>query len=209
MKKLITFMGLLCGCVAALAVLLFNPLGPVVIHAGLGADTYDWSALEFHGAELDAVTMLGLPLQVSGQPFTATGVESANASIVVLHDPDGKAVALATRLVALDETGDLLHGDLGVNAYTNIFWPNRGSLLLYGYENRWPVIRGNVMSILGQAAEASWLVSAARRDGRPSGVVGGSGLQEGVGGRYSETLHLSSADDGTFAGRLSLELYVR
>jgi len=209
MNRLITFMGLVCGCVATLAALLFNPLGPVVINAGIGADTYDWSALEFHGVEFDEATLLGLPLRASGQAFTAAGIESANASIMVLRGSDGEPAALVTRLVALDETGNLLRGDLGVNTYTNIYWPNRGSLLLYGYENRWPVIRGNVMGALGQSSESSWLVSALRRDGELSGVVGGSGVLERVGGRYSETLHPNPAGDGTFEGRISLELSFR
>ena len=108
MKKLIAFLGLLCGSLVAIAALLLNPIGPVPIGGGMGSNTYAWSALEFHGAELDEVALLGLPLQTSGgQAFNADGVATANASILVLRGADGEAAALATRLVAMDETGEL------------------------------------------------------------------------------------------------------
>ena len=209
MNKLIAFLGFLCGSLTAIAALLLNPIGPVPIGGGMGSNTYTWSALEFHGAELNEVTLLGLPLQESGRSFDAEGVASANASILVLRGADGEAAALATRLVALDENGELLSADLGVNTFTSIFWPNRGSLLLYGYENRWPVIRDNVLSGFGRSAESSWLVSAQRRDGALTGVVGGSGAMEGMGGRYSEILQPNPSGDGTFTGKLSLELSFR
>ena len=189
-----------------IAALLLNPGGPVPIGGGVGSNTYAWSALEFHGAELDEVSMLGLPLRTSGRAFDAKGVASANASILVLSGADGEAAALATRLVSLDGKGDLLSADLGVNSFTSIFWPNRGSLLLYGYENRLPVIRDNVLGAFGRSPENSWLVSAQRRDSALTGVIGGSGAMEGMGGRYSETLQPNPAGDGTFTGKLSLEL---
>ena len=99
-----------------------------------------------------------------------------------------------------------LSADLGVNTYTTVFWPNRGSLLLYGYENRWPIIRDNILSGFGRSVEDFWLVSAQRRDGSQTGVFGGSGAMEGMGGRYSETLQPNPAGDGTFTGQVSLEL---
>jgi hypothetical protein len=206
MNKLIAFTGLVCGSVTAIAALLLNPIGPVPISGSMGSNTYAWSAVEFHGAELDGVTMLGLPLRKSGQPFAAKGIAAANASVLVLRGADGEEAALATRLVALDEHGELLSADLGVNSYTSIFWPNRGSLLLYGYENRWPIIRDNVMDRFGKSSEGSWLVSAQRRNGALTGVVGGSGAMEGMGGHYSETLQPNASGDGTFTGKLSLEL---
>ena len=209
MKKLIAFLGLVCGALTAIAALLLNPIGPIPIGGGMGTNTYGWSALEFHGAELDAVTLLGLPLRKTGQAFTDDGVVSANASILVLRGADGEAAALATRLVALDEGGELLNADLGVNTFTSVFWPNRGSLQLYGYENRWPVIRDSLLGGFGRPPEDSWLVSAQRRDGAPTGVVGGSGAMEGMGGRYSESLQPNPSGDGTFTGQLSLELSFR
>jgi hypothetical protein len=208
-KKLIAFLGFVCGGMTAIAALLLNPTGPIPIVGGMGSNTYVWSALQFHGAELDEVALLGLPLKAPGRAFSAAGVAAANASILVLRGADGEAAALATRLVALDEDGELLSADLGVNTYTSIFWPNRGSLFLYGYENRWPIIRDNVLGGFGRPAEDFWLVSAQRRDGAPTGVVGGSGALEGMGGRYSETLQPNSAGDGTFTGELSLELSIR
>ena len=62
------------------------------------------------------------------------------------------------------------------------------------------------MRMLGQPAESTWSVTTRRRDGRPSGFAGGSGIFEGVGGRYTETLQPSAAGDGTFESQISLEL---
>ncbi|MCP4000663.1 MAG: hypothetical protein GY727_07120 [Gammaproteobacteria bacterium] len=206
MNKLIAFIGFVCGILTAIFALLLNPVGPVLISGSMDSNSYAWSALDFYGAELDEVTLLGLPLSISGKAFADEGVVSANASTLVLRGADNKPAALATRLVALDEKGELLSADLGVNSFTNIFWPNRGSLMLYGYENRWPVIRNNILSRLGRVSEDSWLVSAQSPGNSPTGVIGGSGAMEGMGGRYSETLQLNPEGEENFMGQLSLEL---
>jgi hypothetical protein len=208
MRLIISLIGFFAGSAVALSALLFNPLEPVPIPQA-GAKIYDWSPLEFHGAELDEVTLLGLPLRQSGSPFVADEIGLANASIIVLRDPDGEAVALATRLVSMDDASDLLGADLAVNAYTNIFWPNRGSLMMYGRENRWSVMRSRIMQATGNTAANSWLVSTDRRDGSVSGILGGSGAVESTGGRYSERLQPNPSGDGTFTGSLSLEPSLR
>jgi hypothetical protein len=206
MNKLIMILGFCCGCMTVLAATLFNPTGPAPLAASEGAEMYEVRALEFHGAELDAVRMLGLPLPTVKQPFQAAGIAGANASIVVLSDAGGEPFALAARLVAQDDDGAILDGDLGVNTYINIFLPNRGSLLLHGYENRWPIVRDGILSALGQTEVENWQVSSMRTDGVATGVAGGSGVFERAGGRFSETLQLSPADDETFISQLALEV---
>jgi hypothetical protein len=204
MRQIISLIGFFAGVAVAFLVLLFNPLEPAPVPQ-TGAEIYDWSPLEFHGAELDEVSLLGLPLRRSGSPFAAAEIEHANASIIVLRDPDGEAIALATRFVTLDDRSDLLGANLAVNTYTNIFWPNRGSLLLHGHENRWPIMRSRVMLATGNVAKEYWLVSTNPRDGDRSGILGGSGALEGVEGSYSEVLRPNPSGDGTFIGRLSFE----
>jgi hypothetical protein len=206
MNKLIMILGFCCGCMTVLAVILFNPTGPAPLAASGGAELYEVRALEFHGAELDAVRMLGLPLPTAKKPFLAAGIAGANASIVVLSDAEGAPVALATRLVAQDDAGEILEADLGVNTYINIFLPNHGSLLMYGYENRWPIVRDAILNVMGQAVAENWQVSSMRADGITTGVAGGSGAFERAGGRFSETLQPSPADNETFMSQLALEV---
>ncbi len=208
MRLLISLVGFFAGCVAAILALMFNPLEPAPMPQA-GAKIYDWTPLEFHGAELDEVALLGLPFKRSGRPFVSAGIKNANASIVVLRNTDGEAVALATRLVATDNRSDLLGASLVVRSYTNIFWPNRGSILMHGFENRWSIMRSRVMGATGDDAKEFWLVSTNPRNAGLSGILGGSGVLEGAGGRYSEVLKPNSSGDGIFIGRLSLEPLLR
>jgi len=206
MRLLIALTGLLAGAAVAVAALLFNPLSPSPVIGGAGKNVYDWSPLEFHGAELNAIGMLGLPLPRAGKPLVEGSVATANAAIIVLRDAAGEAAGLATRLVALDEQGQILQGDLGVNAYTNIFFPNRGSMLLVGHENRWPVVRSNVMAALGQPAMEVWPVTTQNPDGSPSRLIGGSGELETIRGRYTESLRPGADNDGVLNGQIELDL---
>jgi hypothetical protein len=204
MKQFISFVGIFAGAAVAFFALLFNPLEPDSLPQ-TGAEIYDWTPLEFHGVELNEVSLLGLPLKRTGRPFAGEEIEYTNASIIVLRDPDGVATALATRFVTLDNGSDLLGANLAVNTYTNIFWPNRGSLLMHGYENRWSIMRSRMMLATGNAEKDHWLVSTNPRNGNRSGILAGSGAVEGVGGNYSEVLKPNPSGDGTFVGRFSLE----
>ena len=206
MRLLIAVLGLAAGSAVTLAGLLFNPLSPGAMTGGDGNAAYDWTPLEFHGVELNAVSLLGLPLRPAGKPLVSQSLGTANIAVIVLRNSVGEAAGLATRISALDKQSDLLSADLGVSTYTNVFMPNRGSLFLVGQENRWPVVRSNVMSALGQPAVAQWAVTTRLRDGSPSSVVGSSGELETLSGRYVERLQPGNADNGVFSGQIELAL---
>ena len=156
-------------------VLLFSPLSPPYTGSEINRDVYNWSALQFQGAELDEVVLLNLPLKQAGEAFSEEAIRSATASVVVLRTQNGQPAALGTRLSVADEGSDLLSAKLGVRTYSNVFWPNSGSILISGYENRWPVLRSAVMHSLGQVSDRQWLVSAKQPAGDFTGVAGGSG----------------------------------
>lgn len=208
MSRLVVFLGLLCGFLFGVAVLVLNPWTPPADVAGARANTYDWVPLESYGVSLDEAALLNLPLQDSGAELGAN-LATANAAIIVLRGAGGEAVALGTRLSAVDESSDMLSGDVGIKTYTNLYWPNRGSVLLHGRENRWPVIRSSMLELVGREAPVEWAVTTPRLNDIPSGAVGGSGTLESVGGRYTETLRLSSSGDGSYAGEIALELSLR
>jgi hypothetical protein len=208
MRLLISILGMVSGFALGLVALLLNPLEPVSMQLA-DNEVYDMSPLEFHGAELDDVVLMNIPLRVSGTPFVADNMTHANGSIVVLRNSGGEAVALGTRLVMAGDDSDLLGAKLSVQTYTNIFWPNRGSLMMYGQENRWPVLRSHVLPGGANTDDESWSVSVAPVDGSQTGIIGGSGALESIGGRYSEVLRLNPSGDGTFVGQVSLETSVR
>ena len=209
MKLLIALTGLGAGLFVGLGALLFNPLSPAPTLPGSGSITYQLAPLEFHGAELDHIALLGLPGQPAGEQFAADNIATANAAIMVLSTPGGDAMALVTRLTAADRHSDLLRGDVGSETYTNMFFPNRGSLFMSGRENRWPIVRSGTLRSLGQPGELLWPVTTRVQNGDPSGVVGGSGQLEYTGGRYTESLQLSPAGNGTFNSEIVLELVSR
>jgi hypothetical protein len=208
MRLLISILGMASGFAVVIVALLLNPLAPVSMQLA-DTEVYDLSPLEFHGAELDDVMLMNLPLRASGTPFAADNMTHSNGSIVVLKDSSGKAVALGTRLVMAGDDSDLLGARLSVQTYTNIFWPNRGSFIMYGQENRWPVLRSHILPGGANGDDESWSVSVAPVDGSQTGMIGGSGALESIGGRYSEGLQLNPSGDGTFVGQVSLETSVR
>ncbi|MGI9292128.1 MAG: hypothetical protein ACR2QG_12740 [Gammaproteobacteria bacterium] len=207
MRMLIAIIGFCAGCAAALAALLLNPLAQPVQSMN-GSETYDLSPLEFHGAELNDVLLLNLPVKTSGIPFAAENMTHSNASIVVLRNTDGEAVALGTRLVMAGDDSDLLSAQLNAQAYTNIFWPNRGSIMMFGRENRWAVLQSYVLEGKGNA-DSTWEVSVMPMDGSLSGIIGGSGAFESIGGTYTEILKPNPRGDGTFVGKIALEKTIR
>jgi len=206
MRLLASLTGLLVGVAAALVFLLNNPLqSPRVSLAGV-ENVFDWRALEFHGAVFDPARLMNVPLNKHGEPFVADGIADSNVSLMLLGDKNGRPAALATRITYQNDKADVLYSDVGVSTYTNIIWPNYGSLFLHSDENRWDLIRNDAMQALGESNYQpvnSFLVSTPARD---RAVAGGSGGFAGVGGRYAEELIADPAIPGRYAGRIALEL---
>jgi hypothetical protein len=206
MRLLVALIGLCCGAFAGVYALLNNPLTaaaePV---AGIAGESYQWQVLEAVGNGFGPAELLGLPLANPDRPLGADALESASAAVMLLTDEQNQPRALATRLSVFSSDGSLTEGRVGIETFTNIFWPNAGSIFLHGYENRWPVIRA--------AAEASsagsMQFSAFSPGGDPGAIVGGSGLHEGASGRFSETFWADPSHPDTLAGHLVLEASAR
>jgi len=213
MRKLIGIIGFLCGIGAGLFMLLNNPLGPPAYSVAETSDTYQWRALEFFGISFTPAELLGISSGSTNRSLGAKEVKLASASIILLLDESGQPAALATRLTAINKSPDMFTEQVGVDTYTNIFWANAGSLLMHGYENRWPLVRTNMVAALGASDEVidngSFAVSAVPPDGEPTGIVGGSGLFSGIGGRYSETIWRDTEQPDLYAGSISLDIDVR
>jgi hypothetical protein len=204
MKRLVIISGLLSGMFVTLVFLLNNPVSSAGLSGAAGKNAYYWNVLEFAGNNFSPAGLLGLRGDNGGSSLGAEEVALANASILLLQDSSGQPVAIATRLSSVSKGGDILSGNVGTETYTNIVWPNRGSVFMQGYENRWPLIRDDLLSVFGPSEDAEYAVSAAANDRADTGIVGGSGQLVGVGGSYSETLRPDPDKPGHYAGMISL-----
>jgi hypothetical protein len=213
MKRLVGIIGFLCGIGAGIFMLLNNPLSPPVYSAAAESDTYQWKALEFFGISFAPTELLNISSVSNNRSLGAKEVGLASASIILLHDAAGQPVALATRLTAINKAPDIYAKNVGVDTYTNIFWANAGSILMHGYENRWPLIRNNLVTVLNDPEQDSagleFPVSAVRPGNAPTGVAGGSGLFSAVGGRYSDTIRQDSEQPDLYSGEVSLAVTVK
>lgn len=206
MKGFSIILGLVAGAVGAVVLLLNNPLQPSQPSISRNASVYNWRSPEFHGASFGTAGLTRIPVGPRSEPFAAAGIATANAAVLILTDTDGQPAALATRITVLGETQDPLRSDVGVASYTNIIWPNYGSLFLRSEENRWALIRDTVLQVAGipdTRGEGGFRVSRLTgiRD-----VIGGSGAFAKIGGRYAEELRWDSENPERLAGTISLGL---
>lgn len=204
MKRLIAISGFLTGVLVTLVMLLNNPLTSAGLSGAAGSGAYYWNVLEFAGNEYAPAGLMGFTQGSGLQSMGAEEVALANASIMLLQDAAGQPLALATRLSSISKGGSVLYGNVGTESYTNIFWPNRGSVFLQGHENRWPLIRNRIVGLFSSPDQAEFAVSS--RADSEVGIVGGSGQLIGQGGLYSETLREDPQNPGQYVGSISLEL---
>jgi len=212
MSKLSAFAGFACGIFAGVVLLLQNPAVEKSFRVDQ-AETYEWSALEFFGNAFEPENILRIPGNSVYRPLGAGDIELGSAAVLLLTDETGQPRALAVRLATISQSGDMLRGNVGIDTYTNIFWPNTGSIFLQGYENRWPLIKGEAPSSMGGTAvdgmTAEYSVSAISPDKAFAGIVGGSGQFRSSAGRYSETLWRDPDQPDLYAGTISLERSAR
>ena len=195
MNALVGILGFLVGTGCAAALLLFNPFYPHIDGRGSdrpGTMNYDYSASEYRGIAMTPQSLFGISGILSdGDGFANDGIRHTAAAVILLKDRDGQPAALATKLIAVAETSDLLLGDLGIDSYWNVFWPNLGSVFLVGRENYWPVITDVLIAGLRGAgplpAGKQYSVTVRPEGRRVRGVLGSSGRFTGATGLFQDT----------------------
>lgn len=205
MKKLVAISGFLTGVAIALLFLLQSPFGPQLLALRADPSTLQWQTLEFAGNPFTPAGLLGLPAGSAIVPIGAPQVKLANASIMLLFDAAGQPVALATRLASRRKGGNLLMGNIGIDTYTNVFWPNRGSVMLHGYEDRTLMLRAGALGNSPVSPDKALTVSAVAPADAAKGVVGGSGTLVSTTGQFSETLWQSPQQPGYYSGTVTFE----
>jgi hypothetical protein len=209
MKKLIALTGFFAGIVIALVFLLQSPFSPQLLNLPAGSNTLQWQPLEFAGNPFAPAGLMGLPAGSATIPIGASQVALANASIMLLLDGTGQPVALATRLASRRKGGNLLMGNVGIDTFTNVFWPNRGSVMMHGYQDRTAMLRASVLGRNPVSSDRAVTVSAIPPTEIAQGVVGGSGAFVSSSGRFSETLWESPQQPGLYTGTVTIELESR
>ena len=206
MRGFVSFAGLVAGIAAAIALLLNNPMKPSQVAITSPEEAYVWQALELHGATLGPAKLLNVPGDRYAGELPDETVRGANAAVLIVRDAAGQPAALAVRIEYQDKQPDLLRSAVGVSSHLNIIWPNYGSLLLHAEENRWTLIRGQVLELLGlQLPNPERPFSVTTLNGARD-VIGGSGAFAGVGGSYNEELMIDAEAAGRYTGRLALGL---
>ena len=141
MGPFVSTLGFLAGVAGAIALLLNNPMKSSQVGITDAQAAYSWQSLEFHGAAINPVRLLNLPGVQHTGVLAGDAIEAANVAVIVVRDPAGQPAALGTRIEYQDKHPDLTRSNVGVASFTSMMWPNYGSLLLHGYENRWPLVR--------------------------------------------------------------------
>ncbi len=206
MKKLVALTGFLAGIVLALVLLLNSPFAPQLLSVQGGSNTLQWQTLEFAGNPFAPAGLMGLPTGSATVPIGAPQVALANASIMLLFDGAGQPVALATRLASRRKGGNLLMGNVGIDTYTNVFWPNRGSVLMHGYEDRTPMLRASALGRNPMSSDQAFTVSAIPPKELAKGVVGGSGALVSSRGQFTESVWERPQQPGLYTGTVTIEL---
>jgi len=193
-KALVGILGILIGIGSAGALLLLNPFYPHIERSGnvqRGTIVFDYSAAEYRGIAMTPPSFFGISKFFgSGDEFYSDGIRHTAAAVMLVKNQDGQTAALATKLTAVAETSDLLVGDLGVDSYWNVFWPNSGSVFLVGRENYWPVITDVLIAGLrgeGPLPTGEQYSVTVRPEGRRvRGILGSSGKFTGATGLFQD-----------------------
>lgn len=205
MGKLAALLGFLVGIAAGILLLLYNPLSPPpesnLIRSG-GSEAYRYTPSEVRGMDLSAKGLMnGERLGLVEHDFSSPGISHSIAAVLVLRDANGDYAALATKLAAFSADSSVLRGDVGINSYWNIFWPNRGSVFLAGYENRWPMIRDRfVAAIRGDVpgpGSQEYILTAKSDRHEAARAFGGSGRYRDTKGTFQESEQRPDADSET------------
>ncbi|MEE8236141.1 MAG: hypothetical protein V3R53_05045 [Gammaproteobacteria bacterium] len=216
MKGFVGILGILIGAGCAAALLLLNPFYPHIDPSGSvqrGPMNYDYSASEYRGIAMTPQSLLGISgMFGGGGGFPSDGIRHTAAAVMLLRNRDGQTAALAIKLSAVAATSQLLVGDLGIDSYWNVFWPNLGSVFLVGRENYWPVIRDVfIAGLRGEGplpAGEKYSLTVRPEGRRVRGVLGSSGRFTGATGLFQDS-YISQPDSPSgAAGMITMQINV-
>jgi hypothetical protein len=197
MSNVRILLGMLAGMLAGILIVIFNPFaGGTLLRSVPEAKFHSYTTGDVYGMHrsVDSILNLAWLLQGPGD-FSEPAIRNTTASVLVLRDYTGSPVAFATRLSSVARNDNMLLGSLKMRTYSNVFWPNEGSVYMQAEETRRPMFRDGLVSFLtGGELSANAESYVLTIDSDRNQIVGLSGELADVSGAYSEVL-LSPADD--------------
>jgi hypothetical protein len=216
MKHLFSFAGgTLLGCAVAAVALYFNPITrerPALIDADtvLQYEYPSESMLLFtHGG---ALKVERVPPEIP-QLWEAT-ISKTALSVLVLRNPQGRPVAIASRMSKLSEQSEPLLSGLLLADNWLITYPGRGSYVVASTNNVWPLIRDTLIDV--DFLQRPWMGSkryfpTAGPDADGTALVtGATGEFRGLSGSATEWFELENYEVGpAFTPEIKGELQLK
>ncbi|MBW7931846.1 MAG: hypothetical protein H3C57_11210 [Gammaproteobacteria bacterium] len=210
-RKLVALLGLLLGVALGITLLMLNPISlSQAAPAGLSGAVrvLDWhSGGGFRGMAMTPGALLGWSGNAAA--FADPALRHARVEIVVLDDDAGGESVLGVRLSAVATQDSLLQARLGVTTAWNLVWPGRGSVMLAGSENAWPVLRDGLWAFVRghgfRPGQDLYSLPPLPGAGAPA-LVSGSGSFEGLRGSFREDFQPLDSRPGDLIGSRQLNL---
>lgn len=203
--------GLLLGLAIGVGLLMVNPLSlSQAAPAGLSGAVrvLDWrSGGGFRGMPMTPGGLLGWSRGADG--FADPALRHARVEVVVLDDDASGEKVLGVRMSAAAAQGSLLRARLGVTTAWNLVWPGRGSVMLAGSENAWPMLRDGLWALARgrgfRPGREHYPLPPLPGAGAPA-LVSGSGAFEGLRGSFREDYRPIASMPGDLIGSRQLSL---
>lgn len=186
MRFLSAILGLACGVVATVALLLLDPVSFFAGAPKLEIDNP--SALTIigpagRGIRQQPAALLGLG-DPEGGGFSDAGLRHARFQIARLDSADSGAPALAVKMVAVARDNNLLRSDLFMDSAWNLVWPGHGSVFLTGRDDYRPLLADMAENLLrGDGLQLSGRQHPLTVNAR---LYGASGRLQGADGTWRE-----------------------
>jgi len=204
------FFGLILGAIAAIAVIVFNPLTLSQSKAMSNADmAFDYSM----GAAWISThsNRLNVPVVPKGsQLLFENGIRGSLLSSMPLQGQSGSAAAAGTRITVPSSDSEFLRSGLLVDDYWLISMPGAGTFFVHAVNNQWPLVRDTVVwvDLLNRKWSGSGQYDPTRGPAAAGArVVGLTGTLKNLRGVAQEHMSVDaySGSFGALQGRLTIK----
>ncbi len=210
MRALIRMIGFVTGVALATALIALRPAQLLQLNPEFAvADSIrmQMQAGSQRGVRDGGLSVLGIHDHLGGG-LADPALRFARFGVALFDGGGDGGQALGIKLSALDQSNQLVKGQLQAHSVWNLIWPGQGGMFLLGEEDRWqPLVDGLRNATQGrgfQPKEQSYPLTL-KASGQPSNdLTGASGYFAEVTGEYREWLTPSS--NASMRGALDLTI---
>jgi hypothetical protein len=224
MKFLLTLvLGIACGVLIALALLLYNPVARESL-SPLSVSEHAQFNLNYSTVVGDSIALTNngerpvAPKPAKISQLWESPIRKSNVLVTYLRDGRGNPIGVGIKYSSLSEDTSPLRGEIMVDSVWHVVLPARGTLMIGQTENYWNYLREVVLPAYWSSADSwkgKWHGTLSSGPGAlgTAFVFGGSGRFKDVDAEAIETVSASaySAKQGPVAveGQLLIELASR